>query len=78
MKAHSGVVYLRVRYTDTSISVILICSWTHVAPLKPLTIPKLELCGALMVAKVMSSIAKDLNIPLKSLYTWTDSMMTQS
>ena len=77
MKAYSGVVYLRVRYTDTSISVILICSRTHIAPLKPLTIPKLELCGALMVAKLMSSIAKDLNIPLQSLYAWTDSTITQ-
>ena len=71
--AYGGVVYLRTRYADTTISVSLLTAKTRVAPLKKLTIPKLELCGALLTTKLLKSVATDLEMEKSGLYAWTDS-----
>ena len=48
--AYAGAVNLRAVYSDTSTSVCLIMSKTKVAPLSSTTIPRLELCGALLMS----------------------------
>ncbi len=71
--AYGAVVYLRQLHADTTVSISLISSRTRVAPLKGLTIPRLELCGALLLANLLVSVAQDLSIPLPQLYAWCDS-----
>ena len=44
--AYAGIVYLRVFDSDGNVHVSLVMSKTKVAPIKCLTIPCLELCGA--------------------------------
>ena len=46
---------------------------TRVAPLNKLTIPRLELCGALFMARLLKATAVDLEIPDSNFYSWTDS-----
>ena len=46
---------------------------TKVAPIKRLTIPRLELCDALILARMIHHIAKVLEIGMDEVYTWTDS-----
>ena len=48
--AYSVIVYLRATYRKGPPSVVLITAKTKVAPLKKMTIPHLELCGALLLA----------------------------
>ena len=48
-------------------------SKTKVAPLSSTTIPRLELCGTLLVSKLLSTVMEALDIPLESVYAWTDS-----
>ena len=60
--AYGGVVCLRTRYADTTISVSLLTAKTRVAPFKKLTIPKLELCEALLTTKLLKSVATDLEV----------------
>ena len=45
-KAYAAVIYLRSTYGNGSVSVCIITSKTRVAPIKPHTIPRLELLGA--------------------------------
>ena len=49
--AYAGVVYIRVTYTDACISTSLVLAKSKVAPLKTLTVPKLELCAAVLHCK---------------------------
>ena len=53
--AYGGVIYLRTLYTDTSVSVTLLTAKTREATLKKLTIPHLELCGALLTARLLKT-----------------------
>lgn len=50
--AYGGVVYLHVS-SPSGITVRLVCAKSRVAPMKPLSIARLELCGALLLSKLM-------------------------
>ena len=75
-KAYGGIIHIRTLHHDASISIALLTSKTSVAPKKALTIPKLDLSGARLLAKLMKVTAEDLNIPPDLLYCWSDSTVT--
>ncbi|GFV69646.1 DUF1758 domain-containing protein [Trichonephila clavipes] len=54
-KAYAAVVYLKSKQ-----EIHLVSAKTRVAPIKQLTIPRLELCGALLLAELISVIQKAL------------------
>lgn len=72
-KAYSGVVYLRMEDSTGAVHTSLIVSKTRVAPIKRLTIPRLELNGALIMARLISHCKDVLDLPLDSVHAWTDS-----
>ena len=65
-----AVVYIRSVYEDTSTEVKLVTAKMRVAPLKRLSIPRLELCAAQLLLDVTR---RALSIPLKDVCCWTDS-----
>lgn len=65
--------YLWTVYEDSSIETTLVSAKTRIAPMEPSTIPRLELCGALLLAQLLASVAEDLKIAVKDTYAWTDS-----
>ncbi len=71
--AFAGVVYIRATCTDTSVSTTLVIAKSKVAPLKNQTIPKLELCSAVLLRKLLSTVNRELNIDLKDVFAWSDS-----
>ena len=61
IKAIAAVVYLRVIHSDHCIMNLLI-SKTKVAPIKTQTIPRVELCAAVLLSKLVSSLLDSLNL----------------
>ena len=77
-KAYAAVVYLRMEDTNGMIHTSLAMSKTQVAPIKRITIPRLELSGALILAQLLFHYKQVLDIPLSSMYAWTDSTIVLS
>lgn len=71
-RATVALIYL-VQNTQNQTSSMLICSKTRVTPINPVTIPRLELSGAVLLANLMNRVANNLNIPKSNVYLWTDS-----
>ena len=70
--ACAAVVYLRATYQDGTVTSRLVVAKTKVAPLKAVSIPRLELCAAVMVAELLSTTQHSLNLPDVDLWAWSD------
>ena len=70
-QAYCGAVYLRIHDGD-QISSRLLVAKARVAPLKTTTIPKLELCAAVLLVDLLKKVMP--KIPSNhQLFLWTDS-----
>ncbi|BET01615.1 Pao retrotransposon peptidase [Nesidiocoris tenuis] len=78
MDAYGACVYLRCINHDGSISVSLVTSKSRVAPLKTQSLPRLELCGALLLVDLVKSVMSSLLIKIDQTFYWTDSTVVLS
>lgn len=77
--AFSACVYLRVTDSHNNTHVTLILAKTRVAPLKRVSLPRLELCGAHLLAQLMHFCSNNLlsnQVSIDSIHAWTDSTVT--
>lgn len=85
-KGYGAVVYLRIIHQDGRILVHFITAKSKVSPSKisktktTLTIPRLELCGALLLTQVLHRLMNTFqnNIPISAIQAWTDSSIVLS
>ena len=77
-RAYAAVVYLRVECANGNVQISLISSKTRVAPIKKTTIPRLELCGARLLAQLVNYTCSTIKIPIDQVHNWTDSMIVLS
>ncbi|KAG5888358.1 hypothetical protein JTB14_020758 [Gonioctena quinquepunctata] len=70
--AYSTAIYLRLEFSSY-IDVFLIASKARVAPLKTLTIPKLELLAVVLGVRLCSEVIKHLKLNISARYFWSDS-----
>lgn len=75
-RAFAAVVYLRVELPNDQNGIQLISARTRLAPTKTVSLPRLELCGALLLAQLINKIAELLQLPPSSCYCWSDSKIT--
>ncbi|XP_057659309.1 uncharacterized protein LOC130895778 [Diorhabda carinulata] len=69
--AYGACIYIRCSDSLGNCTSNLLCSKTRVAPLKLITIPRLELCGSLLLAELVEKVTCDFQ-PNEITY-WTDS-----
>ncbi len=72
-RAYGASIYLRNPTQDGTASVTLLTAKARVLPVKPVTIPKAELLGAHLLAKMVRHTAAVLDIPCCRIHAWTDS-----
>ncbi|XP_017485587.1 PREDICTED: uncharacterized protein LOC108374125 [Rhagoletis zephyria] len=71
--AYSDAIYLWVRRPDGIIYTNLIAAKTRVAPVKQVTLPRLELCAAQLMVKLMVKLQHIFNIENDRMFGWSDS-----
>ncbi|XP_025194768.1 uncharacterized protein LOC112594280 [Melanaphis sacchari] len=73
-KGYAAAVYLRVE-TPTSVYCHLVAGKSKVAPLKRCTIPRLELCGAVLAARLLNFVVNTYagRLKIDEQHAWTDS-----
>ncbi|XP_062415351.1 uncharacterized protein LOC134107519 [Pungitius pungitius] len=65
--------YLRMQNMDGRVHVAFLFGKARVSPLKPVTIPRLELTAAVVAVRVDKMFRSELQLPLKKTCFWTDS-----
>ncbi|GFU60121.1 integrase catalytic domain-containing protein [Trichonephila clavipes] len=71
-KAYAAVVYLRTLSSSGDISVNFVAAKTRVNPLKHVTLPRIELCAAYVLAQLCSTVIDSLPFSINRLYLWSD------
>ncbi|XP_058826496.1 uncharacterized protein LOC131686248 [Topomyia yanbarensis] len=71
-KAYGACIYIRSQDAEGKVAVRLFASKSRVAPLKCQTIPRLELCGALIAAQLYEKVQQSVRIN-SPVFFWTDS-----
>ncbi|XP_075167673.1 uncharacterized protein LOC142239793 [Haematobia irritans] len=69
--AYAATLYVRVEDGDR-VETFLLAAKTRVAPIKKISLPRLELCGAVMLSKLANTIIPNLQISGFLTHFWTD------
>ena len=73
--AYGACIYVRSIDVQGRITTRLLCSKSRVAPLKRLSLPRLELCAATLLADMYQATTRALRRSFTNLRFWTDSMV---
>lgn len=72
-RGYGMVTYLKLINSEDKVHVTFLLSKARVVPLKPITIPRLELTAAVLTAKVDQMLRKELRLQLENSVFWTNS-----
>jgi hypothetical protein len=73
--AYGACIYLQSIDVQGKITTKLHCSKSRVAPLKRLSLPRLELCAVMLLADMYQASSRALKISFNKIRFWTDSMV---
>lgn len=79
-KGYSAVAFFRVQKSSTEFLTFFVCAKSKVAPLKRISIPRLELCAAVLLSNLLCFISKiyDGKITFSETFAWSDSTIALS
>lgn len=75
-RAYGACMYIRTQIDSNDFHVLLLCSKTRVAPIKTLSISRLELCAALLLAQLIHKIRSCIDVTENKIFLWLDSTIT--
>lgn len=70
--AYAAAAYLRIQSNTGEVHTHLITSKSKVTPQQPLTIPRMELNGAVLAARLAKWVTQQLRIKIDQTYFWSD------
>lgn len=71
--AYVAAVYMRLLSRSGGVTAMLLIGKSKVAPVKSLSVPRLELAAAVLLTKLMEFVRTSLNLTTVPCYCWTDS-----
>ncbi|GBL88806.1 hypothetical protein AVEN_158927-1 [Araneus ventricosus] len=71
-KAYGAAIYIKCLNNSAETPTNLLCSKSRIAPLKSVTISRLELCDAVLLAKLARKAITSMKISFHSTVLWTD------
>lgn len=74
-RGYCGVIYLRSFVAERECQVQILTSRSKVAPIKKLSLPRLEVCASVLVTKLAFHVIQTFqdNLHISSVYYWSDS-----
>ena len=66
--------YLKISDTNSHVRISFVMGKSRLAPLKPMTIPRLELCGAVLAARLHEVFTRETDLKIDKVFFWCDSM----
>ncbi|XP_011879230.1 PREDICTED: uncharacterized protein LOC105568293, partial [Vollenhovia emeryi] len=73
--AYGACIFVQERGECGTIASRLLCSKSRVAPTKPTSIPRLELCSAVLLAHLMTDVQGMINASIEGIQAWSDSQV---
>ncbi|XP_067945389.1 uncharacterized protein [Watersipora subatra] len=75
LKGYGACCYLRQVGKDGTVHTMLLFGKSRVAPLKPVTIPRLELQAAVIAVRISKLVSRELKLSFEEMYFWCDSQI---
>lgn len=74
-RGYAAVIFLRFLFENELPRIFFVCAKSKVSPTRTVSLPRLELCGAVLLAKLISHISKSsfTSIKIDHIFAWTDS-----
>ncbi|KAL6442303.1 hypothetical protein ACFW04_002512 [Cataglyphis niger] len=72
-RAYAAVVYARIETRQGEVSITLISAKTRVAPLRTVSLPRLELCAASLLTRLVAHLRQALDVEDVPIHLWSDS-----
>lgn len=75
IRGYGCCAYIRTVNDNAEIASNLLCSKSRVAPLKQISLPRLELCASLLLSRLLKKIISAMDLNINEIHLYSDSMV---